>query len=77
MTEFLATGLTSKNYEVQLEGIGLENILVTKGNLISVLFLETFLSIDLNDLNPFVFEDKIVWLDPNNDVWVGVIEHED
>jgi hypothetical protein len=71
-TEFDAEGLVSKEYEVIFENIGLKTILVTQGNRLSVLIDDVFLSINLNDKNPFSFESRAVYLDDNNDVWVGI-----
>lgn len=72
--EFLATGLVSREVEVILEGIGLKTILVTVGNLFSITVDEVMLSIDLlEDANPFVFDERAVYVDANDDVWYGVL----
>ncbi len=72
LDEFEATDLTSKNYEVVLEGLDVRNVLVTKGVGVNVTFDDVFLKIGLNDANPFIFESRAVYLDSNNDVWVGI-----
>ena len=72
LTEFQARALTSVEYEVILEDLGLKTILVTKGVKTSVYFDDVFLTVQLNEDNPFEFEDRAVYLDANNDVWVGV-----
>jgi hypothetical protein len=74
MTEFLATGLVSRTVTVIFDGLGLKEILLTKGydDGVSVLFDDVFLKINLNDKNPFEFEDRAVYLDSNNDIWVGI-----
>lgn len=77
LTDFMATNLVSRNYQVILGGIGLEDILITRGNLVSALFDGVLLSLDLNDKNPFYFEDRAIYLDNNNDVWVGKKVNED
>lgn len=70
--DFVATGLTSYEFQVDLVGIGLRSILVTKGNLVSILIEDVFLSIGLNDKNPFRYGERAVFLDENDDVWLGV-----
>jgi hypothetical protein len=72
LSEFEDTGLTSRKVTAFLSGLGQREVLITKGNLISVLFDGVFLSLDLNDANPFEFEDRAVFLDPDGEVWVGV-----
>lgn len=69
--EFEATGLPSKEYEVIFPDQGIKTILVTKGNFIAVKYDDVFLCIGLNARSPFIFENKAVYLDANNDVWVG------
>lgn len=72
LTEFLATGLVSRTYTVSLEGIGQVDILVTRGNLVNVLFQDTFLGINFNDENPYYRSPYAVYVDPDNGVWVGI-----
>ena len=33
---------------------------------------DVFLTMDLNDKNPFTFENKAVYVDGNNDIWLGI-----
>lgn len=75
--EFESEGLVSKNYEVELEDIGIKDILVTKGNLLNVSFDENFMPLELNDKNPFEFDDVAVYLDENDDVWIGYLQEEE
>lgn len=72
LAEFQASELTSKQLTYELEDLGIKNILVTKGNLISILFDDVFLSVDLTGNNPFEFEDRAIYRDGNSDIWVGV-----
>ncbi len=72
-TEFEALDLVSKTYTVDLEVLGEKDILVTKGNYISILYEGIFLSIGMSEKNPFVFENTAVYLDENFDVWLGVL----
>ena len=75
-TEFEALNLISKEYTYNFEGIGNKTILVTKGNVLSVLFDDIFMSVNLNDNNPFEMDDRAVYLDANNDVWVGILDED-
>jgi hypothetical protein len=70
--EFDSLDLYSKEYEVVLQDIGLKNILVTKGNYYSFLYEDIFLTYNLNSKNPFVFGDYAIYLDANNDFWLGI-----
>jgi hypothetical protein len=70
-TEFNALNLPSKEYIVNLEGIGEKTFLVTKGNVISVVVDDKLLPIEFNGENPWVDELKAVFVDINDDVYVG------
>ncbi len=72
LDEFNALDLVSKEYPVNLEGIGFRSILVTKGNYVSMLFDGNLLSLGLTT-NPFVFNGYAIFQDPNNDVWLGKV----
>jgi len=73
-TEFEATGLVSRELEVILEGVGAKDVLVTVGNYFSITIDDVMLSINIgiDGVNPFVFEDRAVYLDSANDVWYGI-----
>ena len=70
--EFEALGLVSKTYTWDLEGIGLKDILVTKGEGIGMLYDGVFLPLQLNDLNPFALDHRAIYIDANNDVYLGI-----
>lgn len=70
--EFLDTGLVSKTLSVVIEGVGERDILITKGNELSILFDGVFLPIGFTDKNPFVREGYAVWEDENGIVWLGI-----
>lgn len=70
--DFLAAELVSKEIEVFLEGVGLRTIVVTKGNLISLVYNGKFLSLGVTEDNPFIFDGHAVYLDENNDIWLGI-----
>lgn len=72
-TEFNALNLPSKEYTVNLDGIGERTFLVTKGNVISVVVDDKFLPIEFDDQNPWVDEGKAVFVDENDDVWIGYV----
>ena len=60
--DFDALNIPSKEVEVFTEAEGLLNVLVTKGNYYSFLIDDIFISYDLNDRNPFVFEGYGIFL---------------
>lgn len=72
LAEFEATGLVSRTVSAFLEGIGQRDILITKGNAVSILYEGVFLSLNLGNDNPFEFDGHAVFLDPNGDVWLGI-----
>ena len=71
-TEFEALDLVSKTYTLDLEGIGESEILVTKGVELGITYDGVFLSLNMNDENPFEFDDHAIYIDANDDVWLGV-----
>lgn len=68
------SGLTSKEYTVNLDGIGQKTILVTKGNLYSMVYDDVFLSVDLNGANPFTFDGYSILRADSGNVYLGVPE---
>lgn len=76
LSEFLATDLVSKEYLVILEGVGQKEILVTRGNQISMVYEDVFLPIQFEDDNPFVRHGDAasygIYKDANDDVWLGI-----
>jgi hypothetical protein len=70
--DFEATGLTSFEAKVVLNGIGEKTVLFTKGNLISIYYDTYFLPIGLNGANPFRYGNYAVFLDQSDDIWLGV-----
>lgn len=78
LDEFDATGLISKAYTLNLEGIGQKTIMVFKGVNTSIQYDGITLSIGLNGSNPFEFEDHAVYMDPEtNDIYLGIAVDED
>ncbi len=76
MTEFLALELVSKTYQVILEGIGQKDILVTRGNEVSIIYEDVLLAVEFQSDNPFTREGDDatygVYLDADDNVWLGI-----
>lgn len=72
VAEFGAADIPSRELTLELEGLGLKTIMVTKGNLISILYEGIFLS-PVDGKNPFEFEDHAVYTDSNGDLWLGIL----
>lgn len=72
--EFLEQEVPSIEVTVALTGIGLRDVLVTRGDYTSIVYDDTMLTIGLNDKNPFRYGEYAVWKDDNEDVWLGVYD---
>lgn len=73
LTEFLATNLVSRTYELELEGVGIKEILVTNGKTVALTYEDVMLSLNLNGKNPFIFEGHAVFLDTvTQNVYLGL-----
>jgi hypothetical protein len=73
LTEFYEADLVSKVYTVFLTGVGQKDILVTQGNTTGVTYEDTFLPLNFNDeKNPYQRNKYAVFVDDNNDVWLGI-----
>jgi hypothetical protein len=70
--DFEALELPSRTYTLILENIGQVDILVTKGNTIGITYNGIFLSLNMNDNNPFVMDGQAIYIDENNNVWLGL-----
>ncbi len=57
LTEFLATNLVSRTITTTLEGLGEKEILIVRGNLVSLVYDNCILPVGFNDDNPFVIDD--------------------
>lgn len=74
---FEELGLVSRTLTVSLEGVGEKDILITKGNELSILYEGVFLPVGLKDENPFVKEGHAVYEDENGNIFLGIeIEEE-
>jgi len=75
LTEFEALGLVSKEYILNLSGIGQKSIMVYQGTQTSIQYMGVTLPIQLNDKNPFEFDGHAVYLDTNtDDVYLGILQ---
>lgn len=73
LPEFIATGLVSRTLTLFLEGgPGEKNILITKGNAVSITYEDTFLPVEFAGQNPFITAPYAVYKDGNDDVWLGI-----
>ncbi len=73
LVEFEALNLVSKTYTQLFEDIGQRDVLVTKGDHVSIFYDDVFLPINLNDKNPFEFEDYAVYIDESDNVYLGIL----
>lgn len=69
---FIEKGIVSFDGEVNIEGVGIKTFLVTQGNTTSIVYDDVFLSIDLNQKNPFRLGNYAVWQDTLNNIWLGL-----
>lgn len=72
LTDFEATGLVSRTVTLFLQDVGLKDILITKGNFVSMLYEDTFLPINFLDKNPYSTNGYGIYLDADQDVWLGI-----
>jgi hypothetical protein len=72
LSEFEAAGVTSRTYTVILDGLGQTDLLVTKGNLVGLTYEGVFLPIQLGDANPFALDGYAVYIDEDDQVWLGI-----
>lgn len=75
--DFMATGLVSRTYTVVLDGIGQKDILVTSGEALGMTYDGVFLPLQLNGKNPFAIDERAIYIDENNNVWLGILVDED
>ncbi len=73
LTDFEELDIPSRKLNVILGDLGEKEILITKGNLTSILYDDVFLPVALNDKNPFEFEGYASFLDENDDIWLGIL----
>jgi hypothetical protein len=69
--DFDTDALVSKEYVINLVGIGVKSILVTKGFSYSIVYDETLLTLNMGEDNPFEFGGYAIYKDSENTVWLG------
>lgn len=72
LAEFIEEDLPSTTVTLDLEDIGQKDILITRGNMYSVVYEDVMLPIDFNGENPYSFSPYAVFRDENDDVWLGI-----
>jgi hypothetical protein len=76
LNEFVATDLVSRKVKVLLEDVGEKEVLITKGNVVSVLYEDVLLPIDFQTYNPFIGVGELshyaVYKDSSANVWLGI-----
>jgi hypothetical protein len=72
ITEFDALNLISKTYTFILDGVGKKDILVTKGVTYGMTYEGVFLSLNMIDRNPFEFEGYAIYVDADQNVYLGI-----
>lgn len=72
MENFTQSDLVSYEFQAVLGQYGLKDVLVTKGNKTGVLIDDVFMCIEMNDKNPTRFGERALFIDENDDVWIGI-----
>lgn len=72
LADFIASGLISREFVLNFPTLGLQTILLTSGELVSVTFDNVILPIGLNNKNPFYFDSHAVYYDSLGMVWLGI-----
>lgn len=70
--EFYSMNLFSKEFTVNLEGIGVKTVIVYRGQNLSIEYEGVLLSVSLNGRNPFVFDGFAVYINSFDNVFLGV-----
>jgi len=69
--DFNNVDYNAKTYTLNLEGLGLRRILVTKKKLLGITYEDTYLPLSLNNKNPFYFNDKAIFKNSSGNVFLG------
>jgi hypothetical protein len=76
LTEFLALNLVSRTISVQIEGIGEKDVLITRGNEVSLVFQDVILPVGFHEQNLFTQEGSEktygVFKDDDENVYLGI-----
>ncbi len=74
LADFIEEDIASKEIELNLEGLGVKDIILFRGVNYSILYEGIFLTIGLNDKSPYIFENHAVLLDDDDQIWLGLLE---
>lgn len=74
--DFQAQGLVSKVYTLELENIGIKEVLVTSGNAFGITYEGVYLQLNLNAKNPFEFDGYAIFSSNTGDVYLGIAVNE-
>lgn len=72
LPDFINTGLVSRTLQVFLSGIGPKQVMVTNGNLVSVVIDGVILPIEFMGKNPYGREGYAVYKNEAGEVFLGV-----
>jgi hypothetical protein len=76
LAEFLETNLISRTLDVFLEGKGDQEITVTRGNEVSVVYKDVMLPVRFEDDNPFIRQGTeasyACYIDADDNVYLGI-----
>ena len=70
--DFLALDLVSKTYTLELEDIGLREIMVTHGETVAMTYEDVFLPLELLSSNPFIMDGFAAYVKENGDAYLGI-----
>lgn len=73
LDDFNALNLVSQDLDLFLTGPGEVTITITKGNEVSINFLDAFLPVNFNGKNPFIAGDYAIYQDLAKNVWLGIV----
>jgi hypothetical protein len=69
--EFDVKGLVSQEITLELEDRGFTTFLITKGNTYGITVDDIFIPLRFNGENPYVFQNKAVYVNEDLDVFLG------
>jgi hypothetical protein len=76
LTDFLNTGMVSRTYYANLEGVGQKQILVTRGNEVSIIYEGVMLPVNFGEDNPYKRTEEettyAVYQDGDRNIWLGI-----
>ena len=74
--DFIDMDIPIYTFQKILEGPGLKEISVVRGNKISIIYETILLTSFMNDNNPFYFEDHAIFVDVEEDIYLGILIEE-